>query len=107
MSHHRFGTQRSTEGLSTLAVALHSARTAAGVTQATLAEHLGVSHAAVGMAETAKTGRISLGEDHLRAAAALFGDASGAAAIGKHLIRASGGPSYTIVGIEYPANDPD
>ena len=34
-----------------------------------------------------------------RAAAALFGDASGAAAIGKHLIRASGGPSYTIVGI--------
>jgi putative ABC transport system permease protein len=42
-------------------------------------------------------------EDHViisrSAAATLFSDASGAAAIGKRLIRASGGPSYTIVGV--------
>lgn len=34
-----------------------------------------------------------------RAAAALFNDATGAAAIGKRLTRAAGGPSYTVVGI--------
>ena len=73
MSHHRFGTQRSTEGLSTLAVALHSARKAAGVTQAALAAHLGVRTACVGMAETSRTGRINLGEEHLRAAASFLG----------------------------------
>ena len=73
MSHHRFGTQRSTEGLSTLAVALQSARRAAGVTQAALAAHLGVRAACVGMAETSRTGRINLGEEHLRAAASFLG----------------------------------
>ena len=61
------------QGLSTLAVALHSARTAAGVTQATLAAHLGVRTACVGMAETSRTGRINLGEEHLRAAASFLG----------------------------------
>lgn len=34
-----------------------------------------------------------------RAAAALFNDATGTAAIGKRLTRAAGGPTYTVVGI--------
>lgn len=45
---------------------------------------------------TAPTRDIAISQS---AAATLFGDASGAAALGKHLTLAAGGPPYTIVGV--------